>query len=271
MPVDATARLAVAAALSAAALLAVDVTESRASGARTRRPVPILMYHVIDAPPASAPFPDLYVSRRELAEQMSWLDAAGYEAVTLQRVIDAWNGRATLPSQPVVLTFDDGYRSHATAALPVLAAHRWPGVLNLDVSNLGPSWGLRVRDVRALIAAGWEIGAHSLTHPDLTRLDDAALRHEVAGSRAAIQRLFGVRVRTFCYPSGRHDARVVEAVRAAGFEAATTTQPGIASPGSPLRLQRVRIRRGDGAAGLARTFARLGLPTAVSDGLAMRE
>ena len=55
------------------------------------------------------------------------LAAAGYEAVTLGRVFDAWHGRATLPPRPIVLSFDDGYRSHVTAARPILAARRWPG------------------------------------------------------------------------------------------------------------------------------------------------
>ena len=113
-----------------------------------RRPVPVLMYHVIADPPASAPFPDLYVRRTELREQVRFLAAAGYEAVTLGRVFDAWRGRATLPPRPIVLTFDDGYRSHVTAALPILAAQHWPGVLNLDVSNLAPPWGVGLTGVR---------------------------------------------------------------------------------------------------------------------------
>lgn len=217
-----------------------------------RRPVPILMYHVIDEPPASAPFPDLYVSRGELEAQVRWLERAGYEAVTLGHVFEAWHGRATLPRWPVVLSFDDGYRSHVTAALPLLARRGWPGVLNLDLSNLAPSWGVSPRGVRRLLAAGWEIDAHSLTHADLAVLSGAALSREVSGSRHEIQRLFGILPRFFCYPAGRYDAEAVAAVRRAGFEGATTTEPGLADPMEPFTLARVRVSRGDGAAGLAR-------------------
>jgi peptidoglycan/xylan/chitin deacetylase (PgdA/CDA1 family) len=186
------------------------------------------------------------------------LAAAGYEAVTLGRVFDAWNGRAKLPPRPIVLSFDDGYRSHVTAARPILAARHWPGVLNLDVSNLAPAWGVGVRGVRRLIAAGWEIDAHSLTHPDLTALSGAALTHEVAGSRIEIRRRFGVTARFFCYPAGRYDAEVVAAVRAAGFEGATTVEPGLAVWSEPFTLARVRVDRGDGSAGLAEKLAALG-------------
>lgn len=226
------------------------------------RPVPILMYHVIGEPPRSAPFPALYIAPDELRAQVRWLARAGYEAVTLGRVVDAWNGRAALPARPIVLSFDDGYRSHVTAALPILAAQGWPGVLNLDLSNLAPAWGVGVAGVRRLMAAGWEIDAHSLTHADVSTLSGAALAREVAGSRRAIRRLFGVVPRFFCYPAGRYDGEAIAAVKAAGYEGATTTELGLASPAADrFTLARVRIDRGDGAVGLARKLAALGLPT----------
>ena len=188
------------------------------------------------------------------------LAGAGYEAVTLGRVFDAWRGRATLPPRPIVLTFDDGYRSHVTAALPILAAQHWPGVLNLDVSNLAPSWGIGVRGVRRLIAAGWAIDAHSMTHADLAAASGVALTREVSGSRREILRLFGVLPRFFCYPAGRYDAEAVAAVETAGYEGATTTEPGLARPDEPFTLARIRVDRGDGAAGLAQKLTQAGLP-----------
>jgi peptidoglycan/xylan/chitin deacetylase (PgdA/CDA1 family) len=231
-------------------------------GRPDRRAVPVLMYHVIGEPPRSAPFPDLYVSRSDLRAQVRWLARNGYEAVTLGRVVDAWQGRATLPARPIVLSFDDGYRSHVTSALPILAAQSWPGVLNLDLSNLAPRWGVGIRGVRRLIAAGWEIDAHSMTHADLAVASGAALRREVAGSRQAIRRLFGVTPRFFCYPAGRYDAETIAAVEAAGYEGATTTRFGLASPtAGRFTLARVRIDRGDGVDGLAGKLGALGPPT----------
>lgn len=258
----------------AAVAASVAVADLAAAGPAPRsvpdpRSVPILMYHVVADPPRSARFPELYVSPAELRAQVRWLAGAGYEAVTLGRVFDAWNGRARLPRRPIVLSFDDGYRSHVTAALPILAGRGWPGVLNLDVSNLAPTWGVGVSGVRRLISAGWEIDAHSLTHPDLRSLSGAALRREVSGSRREIQRLLGVLPRFFCYPAGRYDAEAIAAVKAAGFEGATATEPGLASPhAGPFTLARIRVGRGDGAAGLARKLASLGLPVSAGTGTA---
>jgi peptidoglycan/xylan/chitin deacetylase (PgdA/CDA1 family) len=241
------------------ALLAVAVASAAAAaapagGAPTAgrlRPVPVLMYHVLSAPPANAAYPELYVAPPDFRAQVAWLAAHGYRAVTLQRVFDSWRGAATLPAKPVVLTFDDGYLSDVRTALPVLKARHWPGVLNLEVANLKPVWGIRPPGVRKLLAAGWELGAHTLTHPDLTRVDAARLREEVTGSRTAIRKMFHVRVSFFCYPAGRYDAAVIAAVQQAGYLGATTTDYGLARPGDLYTLARVRVNGSDGVEGFA--------------------
>jgi peptidoglycan/xylan/chitin deacetylase (PgdA/CDA1 family) len=219
-------------------------------------PVPILMYHVLAPALPGAPYPDLYVKPADFRAQVAWLAAHGYHAVTLRQVYDYWHGVHALPRKPVVLTFDDGYHSDFTVALPTLRARRWPGVLNLEVRNLQPVWGTRPGMVRKLIAAGWEIDAHTITHPDLTTVGPAELRFQVAGSRAAIRRRFHVPVDFFCYPSGRYDDAVVAAVRAAGFLGATTETEGFARPGSLFTLDRVRVNESDGVAGLAAKLER---------------
>src|SRR5207244_6374655 len=220
-------------------------------------PVPILMYHVLAPPLPNAPYPDLYVKPADFRGHVAWLAAHGYHAVTLRRVYDFWRGEQALPRKPVVLTFDDGYHSDFTVALPTLRAHRWPGVLNLEVRNLQPVWGTRPGMVRQLMAAGWEIDAHTLTHPDLTTVDPTELRHQVAGSRAAIRRTFNVPVDFFCYPSGRYDDAVIAAVREAGFLGATTTNEGFARPDSLYTLDRVRVDGSDGVSGLAAKLERV--------------
>ena len=215
------------------------------------RPVPILMYHVTSAPPANAPYPELYVSPADFRAEVAWAVAHGYHAVTLQQVFDSWRGATTLPAKPIVFSFDDGYLSQLRVALPALKARHWPGVLNLEVRNLQPVWGIRPPGVRKLIAAGWEIDAHTLTHPDLTKVDAARLREEVAGSRAQIRARFHVPVDFFCYPAGRYDATVVAAVQAAGYLGATTTNYGLAKPSDLYTLSRVRIDGSDGVRGFA--------------------
>jgi peptidoglycan/xylan/chitin deacetylase (PgdA/CDA1 family) len=207
-----------------------------------RAGVPILVFHVIGHPPPSAPYPGLWVPWRRFVGEMLALKAAGYDAVTLDRVWRAWHGGPRLPGHTVVVSFDDGYASQERRAGATLRALRWPGVLNLEFHDVGLAGGLRPAQVRDLLRHGWELDAHTLTHPDLTTVDAGRLDQEVAGSRRWLRHRFHVPVDFFAYPSGRYDARAEAAVRAAGFHGATTTNPGLARPGAnPYALPRVRV------------------------------
>jgi len=206
-----------------------------------RAKVAILMYHVIADAPPGARYPGLWVPKRLFAEQMFVLREAGYRAVTMQQVLDAWTTGAELPAKPIVVTFDDGNRTHVEGAGPMLEALGWPGVLNLELNNLG-STGIKVSGVRTLIDAGWEIGSHTVSHPDLTKVDDARLREELEESKAQIAARFGIDPIVFCYPAGRHDARVEAAVEAAGYAVALAEGAGAAAPTDDrYALPRIRV------------------------------
>jgi len=221
------------------------------AGAGPPAPVPILEYHVIGDPPAGTPFPGLYTSVADFEAQLGWLAAHGYTAVTLDRVHRYWTRGAALPQKPVVLTFDDGYPEDWQVVMPLLRERRWPGNLNLKIGNLVP------QRVRKLIAAGWEIDAHTFTHTDLTRASPSLLRHDVAGSRRWIQNVFKQPANFFCYPAGRYDDTVIAAVRRAGYLGAETEVAGKASPADGMfTLPRFEMLRGDGVAGLAANLGR---------------
>jgi peptidoglycan/xylan/chitin deacetylase (PgdA/CDA1 family) len=227
-------------------------------GAAARRArIPILMYHVVSAAAPGTPYPQLWVSRGRFAAEMTALRRAGYHAIPLAAAVDAWRRGGPLPRRPVVVTFDDGYRSDYTHAAPVLRRLGWPGVLNLALHNVRPG-DITEAEVRRLIDWGWEIDSHTLTHPDLTTLPPAALRHELVGSREEIQRRFGQPARFFCYPAGRYDAGVVAAVRAAGYQAATTEDDGLGSAGRRFTLPRIRVNGTDTAATLLARLRTIG-------------
>jgi peptidoglycan/xylan/chitin deacetylase (PgdA/CDA1 family) len=267
----AVALLALVGGVAAVVLVARAVTthpratrNSHATGEAARPPlarptrstaVPILMYHVIRPAPPGAAFPALYVPPSEFEEQMSALASAGWIAVTLDQVWDAWTGGSALPpGRPIVISFDNGYESQFNEAMPVLRRLHWVGVLNVQLSGLPRSQGgLSTEATRRLLAAGWELGTQGFTHADLVRLGPAGLRHEVAGSRRVLQRRWHVPVNWFCYPSGHYDARVVAAARAAGYRGSTTVVPGWTRRTSdPFRLPRLRVVAGTSPEALQR-------------------
>jgi peptidoglycan/xylan/chitin deacetylase (PgdA/CDA1 family) len=205
------------------------------------------MYHVIAPPPPGAPFPGLYVHADLFAAQMQALKAAGWHPVTLDQLHAYWTHGARLPAgKPIVLTFDNGYRSQYVNALPVLRRLGWVADENLQLSGLPPSQGgLTDAQVKGMVNAGWELDTQGISHADLIALDAAQLHDEVATSRQTIRRRYGVPVNWFCYPSGHYDSTVIDAVRAAGYLGSTTVVPGWAGPSSdPYRLPRLRVLGG---------------------------
>jgi peptidoglycan/xylan/chitin deacetylase (PgdA/CDA1 family) len=203
------------------------------------------MYHVVSAAPAGAPNPELWVSQDTFAAEMKALRKAGYYAITLRQAFDAWQHGGPLPRKPLVVSFDDGYLSQYTHARPVLRKLGWPGVLNLEWNNLGKG-GVTEREVKVMLGDGWELDSHTLTHPDLTTVGDAQLRTELAQSRKDIKARFGSKnAEFFCYPAGKYDARVVAAVKAAGYRGATTVDEGLGERAEPFTLKRIRVNASD--------------------------
>ncbi|MBJ7353358.1 MAG: polysaccharide deacetylase family protein [Thermoleophilaceae bacterium] len=215
-------------------------------------PVPILMYHVTKTAPAGTPYPELWVSRDDFTAQMDWLAENGYTGITMAQLFNYWDEGFKLPKKPVVISFDDGYPSQASNARPVLAKHKWPGVLFLEQRNVDSAeTGFKTSMVKKLLASGWELGSHTINHSDLTTLGPSELEAEVAESKERISKQFGVPIEFFCYPAGKFDDAAVAAVEDAGYKGATTVEEGVATPDKPFELKRIRINSDDGVDGFA--------------------
>jgi peptidoglycan/xylan/chitin deacetylase (PgdA/CDA1 family) len=236
----AAARRAAARRAAAARIRVRNATPQRNWKPYAGQHVPILVYHDLGTPPASEPYPGLYVSDADFEAEIAWLHSDGYQAVTLDEMMSAFFHRGTLPAKPIVITFDNGYVPQATFAPAVMARYGWPGVLNeITVGHLSNT------RLAGLIRKGWEVDSHSLTHPDLTEVSASELTAQVVQSRQFLQRTLHVPVNSFCYPSNEYDDAVVAAVKAAGYTNAVTENPGFATPATdPYLLPRFEIEGG---------------------------
>jgi peptidoglycan/xylan/chitin deacetylase (PgdA/CDA1 family) len=217
---------------------------------RPKRPgTPVLMYHEVGPHRPGSRLNRWRVLPEDFARQMELLARRGIGGVALRDLLD---GRAE-GERRAVLTFDDGYEGVLSRALPILKSHGFTATVFVVSGKIGGvnDWDgetpgdalLSAGGVRALHAAGIEIGSHGATHRALPELSDADLEAEVAGSKAALEAVTGASVVSFCYPYGAFDDRSVEAVRAAGYRAATVIRGGIVPDLSdPLRLKRVAVR-----------------------------
>ena len=210
--------------------------------------VPILMYHYIrvNPDPGDRLGFNLSVTPADFRLQMDWLYDNDYHPVDFDDLRAYLFGNQSLPSRPVVLTFDDGYRDMYTTAFPILRVHQFKGVSYVVSGFLNSPNYLTTEMVQEMDALGIQIGAHTVSHADLTRISAAGLHSEVFDSKAALEAVVGHAVLDFCYPAGKFNDAVISAAQAAGFLTATTTQPGVAhSAGDRFTWSRVRVSGGE--------------------------
>ena len=217
--------------------------------------LPILTYHnIANAPRGLRRWGSLYVSPGTFARQMWLLKRFGYTGLSMSAAMPYLRGERT--GRVAVITLDDGYADNLDSALPVLQQYGFSATCYVVSGSIGQynQWdaerlGVRKPLMSAEQLRGWhrggmEIGAHTRSHPRLTQCSDMQLHEEIHGSKATLEDSLGIPVTQFCYPYGDADDRVADAVREAGFAAATTTRRGRAGAGMDLwQLPRVQIAR----------------------------
>jgi peptidoglycan/xylan/chitin deacetylase (PgdA/CDA1 family) len=152
-------------------------------------------------------------------QSLAKLHDSGYRTLSLLQVVNHLQNREPFPVRSFALTFDDGYRTVYDVAFPALQQYGMCATVFLTVGKrkhmasdgrLPPRQGramLSWREIREIHRWGIDIGAHSCTHPDLTRLPTDQIEAEVYSSKAIIEDVLGSPVRLFAYPYGRYDAR----------------------------------------------------------------
>jgi peptidoglycan-N-acetylglucosamine deacetylase len=131
-----------------------------------------------------------------------------------------------MPAAPrvfVTTSWDDDDRTGLKVA-ELLTRSGVPGTFYIPTGRLGTDSAFSPHDLRTLHSAGFEIGAHTVSHAILPRLTPSKLTHEVRDCKTALEQHLSVEVPMFCYPKGRFNAAVVDEVKNAGYRGARTTQ-----------------------------------------------
>ncbi len=219
----------------------------------------ILTYHSIDA--SGSP---ISVAPDAFARHVAWL-GGGHVSVESLAAITQGGDCAADGRDRVALTFDDAFENFGTVAWPQLRAAGLPATVFVVSGHVGGTnrWGgaavpgipelplLTWDALGACAAAGAEIGAHSRTHPHLSRSAAAARHEELAGCRDTIAARLGVVPQSFAYPYGDCDAAVVRDTAGVFARACTTEYRQVAVSDSVHQLPRLDMFYFQAAAALA--------------------
>jgi peptidoglycan/xylan/chitin deacetylase (PgdA/CDA1 family) len=214
--------------------------------------VPMLCYHRIEVPPVGAERDTNFVTPTQFAEQLDWLKQRGFTGVTVRDVLAWQRGERALPAKPVAITFDDGYSSVEEQALPLLERHQWRCTVFAVTGYLGRTnvWDphapsttlLDAAALRALLAAGHDVGAHTRHHRRVRGLDAAAAREELADARMDLESALGTSCQTIAFPYGSHDRVTLSRVKDAGYAGAVTLKRWANGRSTnPFRLGRLSV------------------------------
>ncbi len=201
--------------------------------------VPILGYHKVSETEEAYSVPP-----GDFERQMAYLADAGYTAVTMAALVSHLTAGTPLPAKPVVITFDDGYADNYLTALPIMARHGMRATVFVVTDFLGERPYLTWAELKALRAAGTEIGSHTLHHRALPELPAAERLRDLAMSKEGLEWRLDAPVRFLAYPFGSFDAATVAALKATGYRGAVGTMPGLNKPGDDVyALKRINIPR----------------------------
>jgi len=212
--------------------------------------VPIIMYHYVE-----------YVQNKNdklrialnttpyvLENEIQTLIAAGYNFITNNDLSDVLDGKTNLPANPILLTFDDGYRDFYTDAYPILKKYRVKATNYVIAGFLNRNNHLLTSQVQEISNDGLvEIGAHTVNHVWLKGLQLNIVSDEVFQSKEILEQLIHKPVLSFAYPFGAFDDQAIKVVKDSGFRSAVSTIPGV-NQNQEDRFYMFRLRPG-GATG----------------------
>lgn len=188
---------------------AVCVALALACG-RGRPPVPILGYHSV-----GAAADDLTVPLPVFERQLAWLQAEGFATISVHDLLEG-----KVPKRSVILTFDDGKEDAIRLVLPALQKRGMRASFFVVTGLVGRPGYLTWGDVRALAAAGMEIGSHGVDHARLADLPDDRVREELAQSKRALETELRRPAEVLAYPYNSTRARISAEAKKAGYRAA---------------------------------------------------
>ncbi len=209
--------------------------------------LPILTYHSLDESRSV-----ISTSPSMFKNQMGFLWKNGYQTLSISELRALLHKGTSIPPKKLVITFDDGYKSTYIHAFPILKTYGFSGTIFLVNKYCGkmndwPSNSASIEhtpllswsEIKEMNNYGFEVGAHTLNHPDLTRITTKQAEKEIVESKLDIEDHVGAEVKVFAYPYGKYD-RKTKGIVQREFGCACSTRLGkVQADCDPYLLKRI--------------------------------
>ena len=183
--------------------------------------VPILLYHQVNDIDKNS----MTLTVEQFDAQIKYLIDEGYTIITPTELLDAWDGKGTLPNKPAVITIDDGHIEIYKNVFPILQKYNVKATIFVitDFINLYPNY-LTWDQVREMQESGLvDIGSHTLNNKNLTQIRSRdKLWDQIYGSKQAIEWYLKKPVQFIAYPGGQYDEGVAQMSKEVGYRAGFT-------------------------------------------------
>ncbi len=184
--------------------------------------IPVLMYHNTDHV-FSAEQALSSITPAGFESHLAEFKEQGYNSVTVKDYIRYINGQYTLPEKPFIITFDDGYKSNYTYAMPLLKEYGFTAAIFTVTGSVGVSdvafphfdW----HQAKEMVESGTiEIYSHTNSHADLSTLSPAQLIFELRRSKILIESKLGTTCDVFAAPFGKFTPETISIASSAGYK-----------------------------------------------------
>lgn len=208
--------------------------------------VPILLYHYVEyvKDKKDTIRKSLSIPPNIFVKQLETLKNANFTFITTSDLADVMDGKINVPNNPIILTFDDGYKDFYTDVFPVLKKFKVKAVAYVVSGFIAKPNFMTTSQIKEIAKSGLvEIGAHTVHHAFLKGISFQTASLEISKSKEALTLLLGIPIVSFAYPYGAFDEQAIKLVKDAGFKTAATTLSSVLIDQSN-RYSLPRIRSG---------------------------
>jgi len=185
--------------------------------------VPVLNYHLV----SNHKINSLAITPQEFEEQMEYLHNNGYTTINPDQLLDYIQDSKPLPENPILITFDDGYRDTFMEAYPIMKKYDFTATVFLITDYVGNNSRYLTWDqVQEMHNNGFTFGSHTLNHISLADATNEYIEYQLTKSREAIEWRLKEPVKYFAYPGGFYSQTTTQLLKQTGYRGAFTVNLG---------------------------------------------